>query len=845
MSTKAEELRILAQEIKNETEVGANTAERVGTAFEQAANGLAELSQNVGGVYAKIKAIEDAGYIFAGVATPATNPGTPDGPVFYFASESGTYTNFNAIELQDGLSVLSWNGSWSSQQILSIDDEPTAGSDNLVKSGGVYSAIAKINTLSIFDELSELEGKTDEQKAVMIPNGNATKQICVLLHGEVLNDWTWRSPTGFVRNTGVFVANNSRHTSNPTKVYKGDIITVVDAVSGVAIISETDSEASSYTPLVVSTSTEEITYTYVADREMYIAVSGLNTNTCSITRKGDFAERDDIFDSLSELDSKSKIDKMSMIPSANIIEHMTKRDVVGMANFDYYDLSSRFTTWTSHFINPTTGAATSNTHYIASNYVDITDIIALGMTMRLSVIDTDSGAANIGIAYYNELQQYISGVAYLHGQRTIRLAELTITPPSNATYMRVTFVPNQTFYCYGENIYTKTIKGIEGSITEQKKDVFVRKFGFGGIELNLSDFVASGLTMDASIAAMLSYSANYSYRILHFDVANVTISQTILLPSNTLMLLENCTIKQADEMWDNVIRSANIVWPQDTHDIPSSVERMENIAVIGDGNSKIEGCDVNATVDGQTAIGDDFGARTIQILMGNVDGVEIANLAFTKTRCWCISFEITQHIYCHHLDIRSSVVNGDGIDFRCGCKHTLVEDIYAQTYDDAVAYTLGSSAFVYSATAYPMEATRRLWQAMYDDDNTSLMVEDCRLSRLVYFYYAPRGNVVRYLAVAENHMKDMSINDLKVILGTSNSHDVVKIGDSVYSSTQADSESHIRINNVDSYGVYAIIGAYKGLKDVALNNARQHRMAGVLVRGDQSSIVVVTNSVVE
>jgi hypothetical protein len=50
MATKAEELRIMAQEIKNETQVGANTAERVGTAFEQAANGLAELSQNVGDI---------------------------------------------------------------------------------------------------------------------------------------------------------------------------------------------------------------------------------------------------------------------------------------------------------------------------------------------------------------------------------------------------------------------------------------------------------------------------------------------------------------------------------------------------------------------------------------------------------------------------------------------------------------------------------------------------------------------------------------------------------------------------------------------------------------------------
>ena len=34
---------------------------------------------------------------FAGIATPSTNPGAPDGNVFYIASESGTYSNFGGI----------------------------------------------------------------------------------------------------------------------------------------------------------------------------------------------------------------------------------------------------------------------------------------------------------------------------------------------------------------------------------------------------------------------------------------------------------------------------------------------------------------------------------------------------------------------------------------------------------------------------------------------------------------------------------------------------------------------------------------------------------------------------
>ena len=82
-----------------------------------------------------------ANYQLAGVATPSTNPGTPDQNVFYLAFEDGTYTNFNAIVLPDGISILMWNGSWSSQTFYTIDATPTASSNNLVSSGAVFDAI--------------------------------------------------------------------------------------------------------------------------------------------------------------------------------------------------------------------------------------------------------------------------------------------------------------------------------------------------------------------------------------------------------------------------------------------------------------------------------------------------------------------------------------------------------------------------------------------------------------------------------------------------------------------------------------------------------------------------------
>lgn len=53
------------------------------------------------------------GYQFAGVATIATKPGSPDAKVFYIANGKGTYTNFSGIEVtEDDVVVLYWDSSW-------------------------------------------------------------------------------------------------------------------------------------------------------------------------------------------------------------------------------------------------------------------------------------------------------------------------------------------------------------------------------------------------------------------------------------------------------------------------------------------------------------------------------------------------------------------------------------------------------------------------------------------------------------------------------------------------------------------------------------------------------------
>ena len=115
------------------------------------------------------KAITDwvnKGYQFRGVATPSTNPGTPNGPVFYLATEPGTYANFGNISLDTGDLILNERGNWvkyatglaTQQQFskLNIDTYPIKEVE-LLNSTYSYSDLSK--PFNMFGSLSLPPGK--------------------------------------------------------------------------------------------------------------------------------------------------------------------------------------------------------------------------------------------------------------------------------------------------------------------------------------------------------------------------------------------------------------------------------------------------------------------------------------------------------------------------------------------------------------------------------------------------------------------------------------------------------------------------------------------------------------
>ena len=69
---------------------------------------------------------------FAGMATPDTNPGTPDQNIFYLAAQPGVYSNFGGVELTDQVLIFTnKNGIWvknksgiaTSEKVVKLENE--------------------------------------------------------------------------------------------------------------------------------------------------------------------------------------------------------------------------------------------------------------------------------------------------------------------------------------------------------------------------------------------------------------------------------------------------------------------------------------------------------------------------------------------------------------------------------------------------------------------------------------------------------------------------------------------------------------------------------------------------
>lgn len=189
------------------------------------------------GINAVVDTLIAGGYLYKGVATTSTNPGTPDANIFYIATAAGTYTNLGGLVVNAGeVAILKYNGSWTKEV-----------------TGAATSA-----------KLTELEQKVDDI-------------------GENVGDFSGPVDMSGIVNaiifsTGNVDTNSAYRITNPISLKKGDTISFdIGTSNNYAALSKVMDNGGvlSYTPLIKGSQPSSniiANYTYTADDDCDVAI---------------------------------------------------------------------------------------------------------------------------------------------------------------------------------------------------------------------------------------------------------------------------------------------------------------------------------------------------------------------------------------------------------------------------------------------------------------------------------------------------------------------------------------------------------------------------------------------
>lgn len=211
------------------------------------------------------------------------------------------------------------------------------------------------------------------------------------------------------------------------------------------------------------------------------------------------------------------------------------------------------------------------------------------------------------------------------------------------------------------------------------------------ISVKPEDF--SGSTASQKIANALDFLQKSNGGTLLLKEAPVyLIDEAIVLPSNTTMIVDGSKIKLADHVFDNLIRSGNLVIdPEHPYEYATQLLPAENIKVVGLNGAKLEGADnFYEGTNPKTGVkekwlGDYWGWRNFTILFSYVDGFEISGFDVSKTHSWGIV--ITNGCKNGHVDrlnFNTTVKNGDAVSIIQGGSNITIENITGSTSDDSI-----------------------------------------------------------------------------------------------------------------------------------------------------------------
>lgn len=158
-----------------------------------------------------------------------------------------------------------------------------------------------------------------------------------------------------------------------------------------------------------------------------------------------------------------------------------------------------------------------------------------------------------------------------------------------------------------------------------------------------------------------------------------TVDSALLLPSDITIILDNCHLTLAEGIYDNLFRNRNMYTDHGS---------QHHIYLIGKGTAILDGGTPN---DLHESTSQQDGRPHVRannlVLLHNVTDYSIENITCRNMRYWAINqIACTRGRVANiHFESGTYVPNQDGINFRVGCSHCLVENITGQTGDDTVA----------------------------------------------------------------------------------------------------------------------------------------------------------------
>ncbi len=284
------------------------------------------------------------------------------------------------------------------------------------------------------------------------------------------------------------------------------------------------------------------------------------------------------------------------------------------------------------------------------------------------------------------------------------------------------------------------------------------------------------------------------------------IDESILLPSNITVVLDNCYMRLVDDAICSFFRNERIFTP-----LSATVEgEQENIVVTGIGKAVLDGAisngltELNSCKDGNPHV-----FLNHSIFFVNVKNFVVENITLANHRYWGMRFEFCRfgRISNIFLDVDAYTRNQDGINLRNGCNNILIENISGTSGDDMIALSAIDAGYKNRPwiDKWPLLVEGR------DHDVHSIVIRNVRGAASNHPLLALRNHdgAKIYDITAENLSDAEFFGDVKY--GKWNRYALVRIGNNFYYSERSSvmgETSRITLRNLHAkYSTRAIIVA--------------------------------------